>query len=87
MYSSSRANRKFERMFPNATKPGDRIVTQNIQQTDCYVQLPPVSEIEQALNLAQAEIRAMYKRLDIKGSNVLDLVDKTLEAVQAAIVT
>jgi len=46
--------------------------------------LPPASEIEQALNLAQAEIRAMYKRLDIKGSNVLDKIDATLEAVQAA---
>ena len=46
--------------------------------------LPPASELEQALNLAQAEIRAMYKRLDIKGSNVLDKLDATLEAVQAA---
>lgn len=47
-------------------------------------QLPPVVELEQALNLAQAEIRAMYKKAGIKGSNVLDLVDKNLEAVQAA---
>ena len=46
--------------------------------------LPPASEIEQALNLAQAEIRAMYKRLEIKGSNVLDKIDATLETVQAA---
>lgn len=34
---------------------------------------------EQLLNLAQAEIRAMYKRLDIKNSNVLDLIDKALD--------
>lgn len=41
MSNSSRINRKFERMFPNATKPGDKIVSQNIQQTDCYTMLPP----------------------------------------------
>ena len=46
--------------------------------------LPPVSELEQALNLAQAELKAMYQRLGYKGSNVLDLVDAALEKVQAA---
>ncbi|RYZ63045.1 MAG: hypothetical protein EOO14_00415 [Chitinophagaceae bacterium] len=46
--------------------------------------LPPNVELEKALNLAQAELRACYKRLNIKGSNVLDLVDKELEKVQAA---
>lgn len=33
---------------------------------------------EEVLNLAQAELRAMYKRVGIKGSNVLDLIDKEL---------
>jgi glucan phosphoethanolaminetransferase (alkaline phosphatase superfamily) len=34
MEDSSRINRKFDRMFPNATKHGDRVVIQNIQKTD-----------------------------------------------------
>lgn len=38
----------------------------------------------EALNLAQAEIRAMYKRLGISGSNVLDLIDKALASLSPA---
>lgn len=33
---------------------------------------------KEILNLAQAELRAMYKRLGIKGSNVLTLIDEAL---------
>jgi len=46
--------------------------------------LPPVEEIENALNLAQAEIRAMYKPLGYNSSNVLDIVDRCLDDVKAA---
>lgn len=35
-----------------------------------------VTELELTLNVAQAEIRAMYKRIGVNGSNVLDMVDK-----------
>lgn len=34
-----------------------------------------ILQMEEALNLAQCELRAMYNRLGIKGSNVLDKVD------------
>lgn len=33
---------------------------------------------KEILNLAQAELVAMYKRLGIKGSNVLTLIDEAL---------
>lgn len=33
---------------------------------------------KEILDLAQAELRAMYKRLGIKGSNVLTLIDEAL---------
>lgn len=33
---------------------------------------------KEILDLAQAEIRAIYKRLGIKGSNVLTLIDEAL---------
>lgn len=46
MSNSSRINRKFERMFPNAKQPGDYSKSQNIQQTDCYAMLPPDITIE-----------------------------------------
>jgi hypothetical protein len=36
------------------------------------------------LNLAQAELRAMYKRLGINGSNVLDLIDNALSSFNEA---
>src|SRR5438552_9051581 len=36
-------------------------------------------EICNVINLAQAELRAMYKRVGVKGSNVLDLLDQKLE--------
>ena len=61
-----------------------RAMSQNLQQCNVMWSLPPVSELEQALNLAQAELKAMYQRLGYKGSNVLDLVDAALEKVQAA---
>ena len=61
-----------------------RLQSQNLQQADVMWSLPPISELEQALNLAQAELKAMYQRLGYKGSNVLDLVDAALKKVQAA---
>src|SRR3990167_706088 len=39
-------------------------------------------QIEEALNLAQCELRAMYKRVGIKGSNVLDKVDEAWKVVK-----
>lgn len=33
---------------------------------------------KEILNLAQAELRAMYKQLGINGSNVLTLIDEAL---------
>lgn len=36
------------------------------------------AEYRKALDLAQAELRAMYKRVGIKGSNVLTLIDDAL---------
>lgn len=38
-------------------------------------------EVRQGLDLAQAEIRSMYKRLGIEGSNVLNEIDKTLSGI------
>lgn len=40
-----------------------------------------IKNAELALNLAQAEIRAMYKRLNIKDSNVLSIIDETLNQI------
>lgn len=39
-------------------------------------------EKKEILNLAQAELRAMYKRLGIQGSNVLSLIDNELESAE-----
>lgn len=39
------------------------------------------NEIRDVLNMAQAELRAMYKRCGIKGSNVLEAVDSAYEAL------
>jgi hypothetical protein len=36
-------------------------------------------EEKNVINIAQAELRAMYKRVGINGSNVLDLLDNLLE--------
>jgi hypothetical protein len=38
-------------------------------------------DIEQALDLAQAELRSLYKRLGIQGSNILDKVDAAYDSV------
>jgi len=38
-------------------------------------------EIKEALNVAQAEIRACYKRLGIQGSNALTMVDCAYESI------
>lgn len=51
---------------------------------DVMRSLPPLPEIEQALNLGQCELRAMYKRYGIQNSNVLKLVDDCWERVKAA---
>lgn len=40
------------------------------------IYLDELKEIEQTLNFAQMEIRAIYKRQNITGSNVLDIIDK-----------
>lgn len=37
------------------------------------------AKIKQALNLAQMEIRAMYKQTGKKGSNILDIVDEAYD--------
>lgn len=55
-----------------------------LRQTDVMQSLPPLPEIEQALNLAQAELRFCYRTLGYKKSNVISKVDEVLEAVQAA---
>jgi hypothetical protein len=58
---------------------------QALQQTPCSTPLPPILPfVELALNTGQAELRSMYKRVGINGSNVLDLIDETLDKVQAA---
>lgn len=63
----------------------DWLLCQNSGKPLVMRPLPPsLPDIELALNLAQAELRSMYRRLGYKGSNVLDLVDKELEKVQAA---
>jgi len=41
-----------------------------------------MKKIEQALNLAQAEIRALYKRVGYSDSSVLTLIDEALEQVK-----
>lgn len=46
--------------------------------------LPPIDEIEAALNLAQCELRSLYRRIGIKESNVLKDVDTTLGKIWAA---
>lgn len=55
-----------------------------LQQTHCSKPLPPVSEIEQTLNLAQCELRSMYRKVGILESNILKMVDETWEKVRAA---
>jgi len=39
------------------------------------IYIDELKEAEQALNYAQMEIRAIYKRENINGSNVLDIID------------
>ena len=41
------------------------------------------TEITQALNLAQAELRSCYKRLGFTSSNVLDAIDTALDKLLA----
>lgn len=41
-----------------------------------------MKKIEQALNLAQAEIRALYKRVGYSNSSVLTLIDEALDQVK-----
>lgn len=48
-----------------------------IPKEDCHCE-----KLRNALDLAQAEIRAMYKRVGINGSNVLDLIDNLLKTKQ-----
>lgn len=57
---------------PNGSKP------------DVMRSLPPIDEIETALNLAQCELRSLYRRIGIKESNVLKDVDTTLGKIWAA---
>lgn len=66
MSNSSRINRKFERMFPNAKQPGDYSKSQNIQQTDCYTMLPLVQQIIQSRIKYFEEIHHTYEANELK---------------------
>lgn len=41
-----------------------------------------IDNARDALDLAQAELRAMYNRFGFKNSNVLDIVDKAYEQLK-----
>lgn len=66
------------------TEDAQRILRKHGINTDVMRSLPPLDEIEQVLNLAQCELRSMYRKVGIKGSNILDDIDRTWETVKAA---
>jgi len=66
MSESSRRVRKFERMFPNADLFGDKLVSQNIQQTDCYTMLPLVQQIIQSRIKEFESIYHTYEANELK---------------------
>jgi hypothetical protein len=39
-------------------------------------------DIEMVLNIAQCELRAIYRRLGIQGSNVLSIVDEAYDKIK-----
>lgn len=62
----------------------DWLLQQKCEQCNVMRSLPPLPDIELALNMAQAELRYCYRTLGYKKSNVISKVDDVLEAVQAA---
>lgn len=66
------------------TEDAQRILRKHGINTDVMRSLPPIDEIEAALNLAQCELRSLYRRVGIKESNVLKEVDTTLGKIWAA---
>jgi len=72
---------RFHKLFKEWRHDGNKIEPSSYLTpcTEPLFTMEEVDEIVEALNLSQAEIRAMYKRLGLKNSNVLDIIDSILD--------
>lgn len=73
--------KKIKRFYETGRAAWNHYLIENVfEWLDEQYSAEPSGEQIHALELAEMEIKAIYKRVGIKGSNVLDIITKTIQA-------